>query len=117
MDSAIESVIDENDGISLDFYNDWVNGVLYFPLWFWRVRKKRKYKNGEILYESKFCSASEEQSTLYNGSTCDLPYKIEDNDSSSHKITLDLTKSDYQKKPRRKLFMALFYNRSNGSSK
>lgn len=99
LDSAIESVIDENDGISLDFYNDWVNGVLYFPLWFWRVRKKRKYKNGEILYESKFCNASEEQSTLYNGSTCDLPYKIEDNDSSSHRITLDLTESDYQKKP------------------
>lgn len=98
-DSAVETVIDENDGISLDFYNDWVNGVLYFPLWFWRVRKKRKYKNGEILYESKFCSASEEQSTLYNGSTCDLPYKIEENNFSSHKITLDLTESDYQKKP------------------
>lgn len=99
LDSAIESVIDENDGISLDFYNDWVNGVLYFPLWFWRVRKKTKYKNGEILYESKFCNASEEQSSLYNSSTCDLPYKIDESGSSSHRITLDLTESDYQKKP------------------
>lgn len=99
LDSVIESVIEENDGVSLDFYNDWVNGVLYFPLWFWRVRKKTKYKNGEILYESKFCNASEEQSSLYNSSTCDLPYKIDESGSSSHRITLDLTESDYQKKP------------------
>lgn len=108
LDSVIESVIDENDGISLDFYNDWVNGVLYFPLWFWRVRKKTKYKNGEILYESKFCNANEEQSALYNSSTCDLPYKIDESDSSSHIITLDLTESDYQKKPEWKKLSVFF---------
>ena len=108
LDSVIESVIDENDGISLDFYNDWVNGVLYFPLWFWRVRKKTKYKNGEILYESKFCNANEEQPALYNSSTCDLPYKIEESDSSSHIITLDLTESDYQKKPEWKSLLDFF---------
>ena len=115
LDSAIESVIDENDGISLDFYNDWVNGVLYFPLWFWRVRKKTKYKNGEILYESKFCNASEEQSSLYNSSTCDLPYKIDESGSSSHRITLDLTESDYQKKPEWKSLWEYLFQSIAGS--
>ena len=30
--------------IKFDFYNDWVNGVLYFPRWMRKVRRKRKYK-------------------------------------------------------------------------
>ena len=99
MDSAIESIIDENDGISLDFYNDWVNGVLYFPLWFWRMRKKTKYRSGEIVYDSKFCNSNDQQTSLYNVSTCDLPYVIHNSNSVSHNISLDLSESDYQRKP------------------
>ena len=43
LETLTEDAIEENDGVSLDFYNDWVNGVLYFPLWFWRSRKKKNY--------------------------------------------------------------------------
>lgn len=33
---------DEYEIVSLDFYNDWLNGALYFPLWY---RKKTRKKN------------------------------------------------------------------------
>lgn len=96
----IESAIEENDGISLDFYNDWVNGVLYFPLWFWRVRKKRKYKNGEIVYDSKFCNSKDNVKHFYNVSTCDLPYLIDTEDENAiHNIKIDLEKDDYKEQP------------------
>lgn len=30
--------------IKFDFYNDWVNGVIYFPRWMRKVKRKKKYK-------------------------------------------------------------------------
>ena len=30
--------------IKFDFYNDWVNGVLYFPRWMRKVKRKKKYR-------------------------------------------------------------------------
>ena len=30
--------------IKFDFYNDWVNGVLYFPRWMRKIKRKKKYK-------------------------------------------------------------------------
>ena len=30
--------------IKFDFYNDWVNGVLYFPRWLRKIKRKKKYK-------------------------------------------------------------------------
>ena len=75
--------VEENDGVSLDFANDWVNGTLYFPLWFWRVRKKRKYKKNENVYSSEFCSCTMEmnrkKNRFFNTSTCELPYIISAN--------------------------------------
>lgn len=48
----------EYDIVNLDFYNDWINGVLYMPLWYWKKRKKKKYLFG--LFSKKavntFCS-------------------------------------------------------------
>ena len=29
--------------VKLDFYQDWLNGCLYAPLWYWRKRKKKKF--------------------------------------------------------------------------
>lgn len=89
-----EDALEENDGISLDFYNDWVNGVLYFPLWFWRSRKKKKYKNGETVYDSKFCNAKYNVDGLYEESTCELPYEI-DKDNNTHVVKLKLNNEDY----------------------
>lgn len=30
--------------IKFDFYNDWINGVIYFPRWMRKVKRKKKYK-------------------------------------------------------------------------
>ena len=34
-DSIMESIVDETESIGLDFYDDWLNGCLYFPNWYW----------------------------------------------------------------------------------
>ena len=100
VNSVLESVMEENDGISLDFYNDWINGVLYFPLWFWRVRKKNKSKKGEISYDSRFCSSNYSPKKLYNVSTCDLPYLVNDKDNDDiNSIRMDLEGDDYDEVP------------------
>lgn len=33
----------ENEVTSFNFYNDWINGVLYMPLWFRKLKPKRKF--------------------------------------------------------------------------
>ena len=35
--------------INFDFYNDWVNGVLYFPRWMRYVKSKRSFKGSTII--------------------------------------------------------------------
>lgn len=42
----------DNEVTSFNFYNDWVNGVLYFPLWYRRIKKRR---NGSIR-KDQWCS-------------------------------------------------------------
>ena len=86
IDNVREQVLDSMDGIGLDFYNDWLNGCLYFPSWFWHVRQKKKYKEGESEFDSVFCEckkeetdSNEKQLFLYNN--CSLVYGGYDNDS------------------------------------
>lgn len=43
----------DNEVTSFNFYNDWINGVLYFPLWYRRIRVNRK---GEIK-KDQWCSS------------------------------------------------------------
>ena len=38
----------EYDVIQFDFYNDWINGMLYIPRWFANIKRKRKYLFGLI---------------------------------------------------------------------
>lgn len=78
LDDVRESIIEELDAIGLDFYNDWLNGCLYFPLWFWHVRKKRNYKKGESAYENQFCECDDNFSLerpLYLYNNCSLSYE------------------------------------------
>lgn len=69
------------DVISLDFYNDWLNGVLYFPLWYWRRFKKSRTEKGEILYTSVFCDCSEDSSKKNSNlklvPTCSIGYTLD----------------------------------------
>ena len=38
----------ENNVIQFDFYNDWINGLIYIPRWFADIRRKRSYLFGAI---------------------------------------------------------------------
>ena len=40
------SLAQEYEVIQFDFYNDWINGLLYIPRWFANIKKKRKYLFG-----------------------------------------------------------------------
>lgn len=38
----------ENEVIQFDFYNDWINGLIYIPRWFVKIRKKGSFFFGLI---------------------------------------------------------------------
>ena len=64
--------------IKLDFYQDWINGCLYMPLWYWRKTKKRTFLFGLIKKKAKsdFCSCENSgYSRLKAYTTCELPYE------------------------------------------
>lgn len=66
MDEKIEQLLaEENESVNLDFYNDWLNGCLYLPLWYWKKRKKKKFFFG--LFSRKavnaFCNCDKKQKT------------------------------------------------------
>lgn len=62
--------------IKLDFYQDWLNGALYMPLWFWRKRKKKTFLFFTISRaKNEFCSCDKEYSRLKTYVTCDINYR------------------------------------------
>lgn len=79
LDAVYEKIVDERDGIGLDFYNDWLNGCLYFPNWHWFVKYKRDTVGNKSEYESKFCNCDEKISDYDDNklcvlNNCSLPY-------------------------------------------
>lgn len=54
------SLGEEYDTVSFNFSNDWINGVLYMPLWWRAIRPKRSYFFGLIKKEASdtWCSSS-----------------------------------------------------------
>ena len=44
----------ENNVIRFNFYNDWINGLLYIPKWFAKVKKKANYLFGAISTPARF---------------------------------------------------------------
>ena len=53
IDKIQQTLAGEYDIVNLDFYNDWLNGALYMPLWYWRKRKKKSYLFGLIKRKAK----------------------------------------------------------------
>lgn len=70
--------------IKFDFYNDWVNGVIYFPRWMRKVKRKKKYKfslrNGiKTYYKDKVqgcmnAETSRVKKSRYYTQQCSLTY-------------------------------------------
>lgn len=52
--NCVETALaEDNDTVSLNFQNDWVNGTLYAPMWFRKIQKKRTYLFGLIKRRAK----------------------------------------------------------------
>ena len=52
----------QNDATSFNFYNDWINGVLYAPLWYRKITPKKRFFFGLFRRKAKddWCSSQRE---------------------------------------------------------
>lgn len=66
----------EYEIVNLDFYNDWINGALYMPLWFWKKRAKKKYFFGLFTRKgiNAFCSCDKQYENLSLSQSCSTTY-------------------------------------------
>lgn len=90
----------EYDVIQFDFYNDWINGLLYIPRWFVNIRKKRKYFFGLIRSKAKV-QACMEGSSVYTRrfvQQCAMDYTSVNNGIYSTVVTANGCKSDSKQK-------------------
>ena len=73
---VLEKLAEDFKIIKLDLYQDWVNGCLYMPLWYWRKRKKKTYLFGLITRRAKnqFCDCNTYYQRLKTYVTCNIPY-------------------------------------------
>lgn len=71
-----ENLSQEYDTVNFDFYNDWINGCLYFPIWYWKKTKKKKYLFGLFTKRAQNtyckCESTTTYSKLKNGYLCAL---------------------------------------------
>ena len=74
------SLAQENECTSYNFYNDWINGVLYFPKWYREIRPKKKFLFGLFTRKAKdeWCSANFNTDAVYY-----QPYSVSPQPTSS----------------------------------
>ena len=90
--SCIEMALaQEYKVINFDFYNDWVNGVIYMPRWMRYLTKKRTYLFGLIKIKSKVKGCMD-NTDIFNKSRfyvqqCALSYSLDNSDGTYTKIT------------------------------
>lgn len=73
-DSVQSALAEEFQVVNLDLTNDWINGVIYLPLWFWRKRKKRRFFFGLFSKKAidRFCSCETRDNSLFISWPCSL---------------------------------------------
>lgn len=87
MNTVQQSLAQEYDTVNLDFYNDWVNGCLYLPLWFWKKTKKKKFLFGLFSKKAinRYCNCDSNYKKLRITENCSLhtdsKYLTTDSDS------------------------------------
>ena len=76
LDRIQQTLALEYEVVNLDFYNDWINGALYMPLWFWKKKAKKSYFFGLIPVSAKntFCSCEKQVSRFSLAQPCSTTY-------------------------------------------
>lgn len=66
MDCVRMRLADSNENLSYTFINDWINGSLYFPLWYREVKRKRSFFGifGRKVVTDNFCDADRGQEDI-----------------------------------------------------
>lgn len=109
-----ESLAQEFDVIHLDFFNDWLNGTLYFPLWHWKRTRKRSFFFGLFTKRAKsiYCECDTRKNLLRLMDNCALSYKGPTNDNGDkwHNVhRMDKTKWGIVKNVQNKDGLNLYY--------
>ena len=75
MDLVQQKLAEDYKIVKLDFYQDWLNGSLYMPLWYWRKRKKKKFLFVTISSaKNEFCDCDKVYTRLKSYVTCNIAY-------------------------------------------
>ena len=96
-DQVQRNLAQEYDIIKLDFYNDWLNGALYMPLWHWKRSRKKKFLFFTIRSaQDTFCNCNKLYGQLRNAMSCAFGYKdanlelpangVPENEKKWHKV-------------------------------
>lgn len=85
----------EHNVIQFDFYNDWINGMLYIPRWFMTLRKKRSWLFGLIKRKAKIqaCMESTFNKRRNLVQQCSLTYAKDTNGNFTNVVTPNGCKS------------------------
>lgn len=84
LDKIQRNLAQEFKIIKLDIYQDWVNGCLYMPLWYWRKRKKKTFLFFTLSRaKNEYCSDKSLYSRLKTYVTCNIRYTNNDFDVSN----------------------------------
>lgn len=79
LDKIQRSLAQEFKIVKLDLYQDWINGALYMPLWYWRKRTKKKFLFFTISKaKNEYCSCDETYSKLKTRVACNIEYTNND---------------------------------------
>ena len=96
MDVIQQNLSQEYDVVRLDLFQDWLNGCLYMPLWFWKKTKKKKFLFFTIKKaQNQFCNCDKEFSKLKTKVTCNMNYIS--SSLGTNRETVDLKESKWHK--------------------
>ena len=75
MDKVQRNLALEFKIVKLDLYQDWINGCLYMPLWYWRKAKKKTFLFFTISKaKNDYCSSESLYSRLKSYVSCNIKY-------------------------------------------
>lgn len=100
LDKIQRNLAQEFKIIKLDLYQDWINGCLYMPLWYWRKRKKKSFLFGLFTSRAKseYCSDSKTYKRLRTYVTCVIRYLSNKLEVKNNKYSMPEDEERWHKK-------------------